>query len=193
MARASGRLRFNADTTSRPLPSPSRKSTTAKAGAARPISASPSETVSQEVTVKPRVSIARDRRSRNGLSSSTIKSERSACSVNSAAVAVNGWSFVAARQYMAWQDGAAKAAQSRPGAAKYRPGNPLRRWLACAFGRLKALARPGDMNHGAVVGKGPVGKGDFCAGALQQRAGDEHAQAKPAALALVVARPPRQV
>src|SRR5882757_4418903 len=94
---------------------------------------------------------------------------------------------------MAWQDGAAKAAQSRPGAAKYRLGNPLRCWLACTFGRLEALARPGDMSHGAVVGKGPVGEGDFCAGALQQRAGDEYAEAKPAALAFIVARPPRQV
>src|SRR5437868_4081168 len=83
MARASGRLRFNADTTSRPLPSPSRKSTTANAGAAFPICAKPSDTLSQEVTEKPRLSIARESRSRNGLSSSTIRSERSAWPVSS--------------------------------------------------------------------------------------------------------------
>src|SRR5215211_8158670 len=94
-----------------------------------------------------------------------------------------------ALKHMAWPDGAAKAAQSRPGAAKYRLGNPLRRWLVCTFDRLKALARPGDMNHSAVIGKDPVGEGDFCAGALQQRAGDEDAEAKPAALAFVIARP----
>jgi hypothetical protein len=83
--------------------------------------------------------MARDSRSRNGLSSSTIRSERSACSVNSAGVAVNGagpswrhdpekWVRFSekimpnknAHKHMAWQDGAAKAAQSRPGAAKYR-------------------------------------------------------------------------
>ena len=52
---------------------------TAKAGADFPICARPSETVSHDVTEKPRLSMARDNRSRNGLSSSTMSSERSDC------------------------------------------------------------------------------------------------------------------
>src|SRR6267154_4777026 len=192
MARASGRLRFSAETTSRPLPSPSRKSTTANAGAARPICASPSDTVSQEVTVKPRVSMARDRRSRNGLSSSTIRSERSACSVNSADVAVKG----ADPSWLVPNIWRGRMALPRPYKVdcprRNTALNVLRRWLVCTFSRLEAVARPGDMNDSAMIGKGPVGKRHFRAGALQQRAGDEHAEAEPAVLAFVVARPPRQ-
>src|ERR1700724_2577201 len=56
IARASGRLRFSAETTSSPLPSPSRKSTTAKAGALLPICASPSLTLSPGGHVKPALS-----------------------------------------------------------------------------------------------------------------------------------------
>src|SRR5215469_6228181 len=77
MARASGRRFFIAEITSRPLPLPSRISTTANAGAAFSTCRRPSPTDSAVVTVKPRSSMARARRCRNDLSSSTIRSERS--------------------------------------------------------------------------------------------------------------------
>src|SRR6516165_3005218 len=77
MARASGRRFLIAEITSRPLPSPSRMSTTANAGAAFSTCRRPSLTDSAVVTAKPRPSIARARRCRNDLSSSTIRSERS--------------------------------------------------------------------------------------------------------------------
>src|SRR5215208_2486443 len=76
-ARESGRRRFSAEITSSPLPSPSRMSTTAKAGEAVSSCISPSATDSAVVTVKPRLSIARASRCRNDLSSSTISSVRS--------------------------------------------------------------------------------------------------------------------
>src|SRR5665213_1879320 len=194
MARASGRLRFSADTTSRPLPSPSRRSTTAKAGAALPICARPSETLSQEVTVKPRVSIARDRRSRNGLSSSTISSERSAWPVSSAmafTVQVPLW-----RTFHIWRD---NTALPRPHQAVQAPVWPLRAVLGFRFGgyfaSLEASAWPGDLNHGAMIRKDPVGEGDLGAGALQQRAGDKYPETEAVMLArgFLRAAPPRQI
>src|SRR5271168_4728339 len=77
MARASGRRFFMAEITSSPLPSPSRMSTTAKAGGAFSTCSRPSATDSAVVTRKPRPSIARARRCKNDLSSSTISSVRS--------------------------------------------------------------------------------------------------------------------
>src|SRR5215469_380221 len=77
MARASGRRFFIAEMTSRLLPLPSLMSTTANTGAAFSIWRRPSLTDSAVVTVKPRPSMARARRCRNDLSSSTIRSERS--------------------------------------------------------------------------------------------------------------------
>src|SRR6516162_2383792 len=77
MARASGRRFFIAEMTSRLLPLPSLMSTTAKTGAAFSTWRRPSPTDSAVVTVKPRPSMARARRCRNDLSSSTIRSERS--------------------------------------------------------------------------------------------------------------------
>src|SRR5262250_3138005 len=77
MPRASGRRCLSAEITSRPLPSARRISTTAKAGAARSTSVRPSATDSAVVTANPRPSMARARRCRNDLSSSTISSVRS--------------------------------------------------------------------------------------------------------------------
>src|ERR1700693_2420911 len=187
MARASGRLRFNADTTSRPLPSPSRKSTTAKAGAARPICARPSVTLSQEVTVKPRVSIARARRSRNGLSSSTISSERSACPVSSA-MAFTIRPILLVGPYSIWRG---SPALPRPHKVDQTPLSTARdaimllgRRFRGGFARLETASRPADLNHGAVIRENPVGEGDLCAGALKQGAGDKDPKTEPAALAL---------
>src|SRR5882757_8874350 len=69
--------------------------------------------------------------------------------------------------------------------------SPLRGGLA----RLEAASRPGDLNHGAMVRKDPVGKGDLCARALQQGAGDKHAETKTTMGALDLSRtaPPRQI
>src|SRR5438445_13897829 len=95
---------------------------------------------------------------------------------------------------MAWQDGAAKTHLKSVGPAapddRNRSGGRFR-----GFVRLEALARPRDMHHGAVIGKGPVAERDFRAGALQQRAGDENTEPEAAmpALVLIRAAPPRQL
>src|SRR5438477_5929604 len=179
MVRASGRLRFSADTTSSPLPSPSRRSTTAKAGAALLICASPSDTVSQDVTAKPRVSIARDRRSRNGLSSSTISSERSARSFSSAMAFKVGFprGCGCRASYRAY---GAAVLHCQGLTARFR----LIRGPGSSFLGLEASTRPGDLHHGAVIGKGPVGERNLGAGAFQQRAGDEHAKTEAGAFAV---------
>src|SRR5438105_5686714 len=183
MARASGRLRFNADTTSSPLPSPSRKSTTANAGAALPICARPSDTVSQAVTVKPRASMARASRSRNGLSSSTIRSERSARSASSAVPVKSGTPLSDIASY-------GVTTRRCQGLLKSLGGR-----LLSGFVGLEALARPGDLHHRTMIRKYPVGERDLCAGPLQQRAGDEHSKPEPLMLALGVSdvATPRQI
>src|SRR5712671_269760 len=193
MARASGRLRFSADTTSSPLPSPSRKSTTANAGGALPIWARPSDTLSQDVTVKPRVSMARDRRSRKGLSSSTIRSERSAWPVSSAMV------FTVWRSLYLILSRYGVTTRRCQGRIKSitpirRPGLALTCGFSSGFTGLETAARPGDLNHGAVIRKGPVGEGNLGAGALEQRAGDEHPETEAAMIALgFVDAPARQI
>src|ERR1051325_9559603 len=75
--RAPGRAVLTALTTSRPLPSPSRRSTTAKAGACAVAAVVPAETLSAVATTKPRRSMARASRWQSGASSSTIRSVRS--------------------------------------------------------------------------------------------------------------------
>jgi hypothetical protein len=68
----------------------------------------------------------------------------------------------------------------------------LRWWFGWYFACLEAAARPGDLNHGAMIWKGPVGKGYLCAGAFQQRAGDKHPETETRAIALgFVGAPPR--
>src|SRR4051794_37974854 len=75
--RAPGRAVLTALTTSRPLPSPSRRSTTAKAGACAVAAVVPAATLSAVETTKPRRSIARASRWQSGASSSTMRSVRS--------------------------------------------------------------------------------------------------------------------
>ena len=48
---------------------------------------------------------------------------------------------------------------------------------------FEAGAGPGDLHHGAVIGKSPVGERYLGAGPFQQGAGDEHAKAKAGAFA----------
>src|SRR5580704_15283461 len=76
--RAAGRAVRSALTTSSPLPSPRRRSTTAKAGGCAVAAAVPVATLSAVETTKPRRSIARASRWHSGASSSTTKSVRSA-------------------------------------------------------------------------------------------------------------------
>src|SRR5579863_6914042 len=68
-------------------------------------------------------------------------------------------------------------------------------WLSGNFTRLETLSRPHELNHRAMLGKGPVGEGDPGAGPLQQGAGDKYPEPEPAMLALgvVAAAPPRQI
>ena len=121
---------------------------------ALPICASPSETLSQEVTVKPRVSIARDRRSRNGLSSSTISSERSEVGQFGDGGQGRFSRGVAVRALQSIWRGSPAAKASQVGSARITV-NPLVRQR---FRGLEAAARPDDLHHGAVIGKGPVGE-----------------------------------
>src|SRR5579863_2841814 len=181
MARASGRLRFKAETTSIPLPSPSRKSTTAKAGAALAIWLRPSATLSQDVTAKPLVSMARARRSRNGLSSSTIRSERSVCPASSGIAFKIKVSLSNKSPTYGGDRGDAKTAGYRFGVkvtASY--------WFCGRFLHLEPATRPNDLHHGAVLRENAVGKRDPRARALEQGAGDEHAKTKATAAALRV-------
>src|SRR5438105_6554413 len=193
MARASGRLRLNADTTSRPLPSPSRKSTTANAGAALPICAKPSDTLSQEVTEKPRLSIARESRSRNGLSSSTIRSERSAWPVSSEMAFTLRYPCARLQTYGVTARRCQDRTKSIGSILKLQPAS------RCAFrqhfAHFEALPRPRDLDHRAMVGKDPVGEGDFGAGSLQQGTRDKHPQPQSAVVSFgfLGATPPRQI
>src|SRR5207249_2813697 len=113
-------------------------------------------------------------------SSSTISSERSARSFSSAMAFKVGFprGCGCRASYRAY--GAAilhcQGPQSR--SACFR----LIRWAGIAFLGLEAGARPGDVHHGAVIGKGPVGERNLGAGAFQQRAGDEHTKTKAGAL-----------
>src|ERR1700755_1419997 len=177
MARASGRLRLSAETTSSPLPSPSRRSPTAKAGALLPICARPSLTLSQEVTSKPRVSMARASRSRNALSSSTIRSERSVIPVSSMVVKMGLDIFCF--KHMARHGGAAKATvaqQKDCGGTPLPVSRALSSWCVGAFTGFEAPARPYDLHHRAMLRENTVRERDRGAGPLQQRAGDEHAK-----------------
>src|SRR5882724_3101249 len=94
---------------------------------------------------------------------------------------------------MAWRRCAAKAVPSR--STVIAVGTALSRWFSSDFTRLESAARPGYVNHGAVIRKGPVAEGNLCAGALKQGSGDEHAEAKAIMLVLrlVGAAPPRQI
>src|SRR5712691_11191438 len=71
----------------------------------------------------------------------------------------------------------------------------LSRWFSSGFTRLEPAARPGYLNHGAVIRKGPVAEGNLCGGAVKQGSGDKHPEAKAIMLVLrlVGAEPPRQI
>src|SRR5512139_163804 len=124
--------------------------------------------------------MARDSRSRNGLSSSTIRSERSVCSFSSA-MAFKVLSSL--QRFNIWR---CSDALPRPSKVGRLYSATQRRGLSyCFFERLdslKTLPRPGDLHHGAVLGEDPIGERHLGAGPFQQRACDEDAEPQPAAL-----------
>src|SRR4029079_883311 len=81
-------------------------------------------------------------------------------------------------EHMAWQFCTAKAPQSR--SVRF---TLIRRSRGALLG-LETGARPGDLNHGAVIGKSPVGKGNLGAGPFQRGTGDEHAKPEAGAVAV---------
>ena len=55
------------------------------------------------------------------------------------------------------------------------------RWQGETFLAFETDPRPHDLHHGAVIGKGAVGKRNLGAGSLQQGSGDEDAKPEPGA------------
>src|SRR5947208_16050900 len=166
MARASGRRFFMAEMTSRPLPSPSRMSTTAKAGAAFSTCKSPSLTDSAVVTIKPRPSMARARRWRNDLSSSTISSERS---LGSELVPA---SFIAipVRSTTPLGNAMIRYLQLRSDSRRLKWG--------CHQRPFKIFPVPGHGDRGAVQRRRLVDERELGAGAFQKRLGDKKAESE---------------
>src|SRR5712675_158839 len=187
MPRASGRRFLSAEMTSSPLPSPSRMSTTAKAGDIFSTWVRPSATVSAVVTVNPRPSMARARRWRNDLSSSTISRERSPWGLASS---VMGATFVETRDTARITDPWYPAQGPRPIAATGRSvatarGQEFTIWRSGpASGRrsdqqpLEIGPAPADPHDRAALRKLPVFQGQCRARALQQGLGDEKAEAE---------------
>jgi len=62
----------------------------------------------------------------------------------------------------AWRCCAAKTAQSRSTVISDR--GRTKSLVRQRFRSLEPAARPGDLNHGAVIGKGPVAEGNLCPG-----------------------------
>src|SRR5258707_2691423 len=82
----------------------------------------------------------------------------------------------------------------RPRAGATQIGTHLRYWFNRDFARFEAAARPGDLNHRAMIRKGPVGKGDLGPGPFQQCAGDKHPETEARVLTLGFIRAaPRQI
>src|SRR5262249_37272021 len=129
----------------------------------------------------PRVSIARAKRLRNSLSSSTISSERSPAPVAAAASVIetpSTWPRLA-RTRVPWD------AAAPPGRAVSRidlgissqvsRGGLL---LRPAQRPLEIVPAPAHPDHGAGLRRRPVGQRQGGAGALQQRFGDEETQSE---------------
>src|SRR5262245_37963290 len=179
MARASGRRFLMAEMTSRPLPSPSRMSTTANAGAAFSTWRRPSLTDSAVVTVNPRPSMARARRCRNDLSSSTIRSELSL------GIALDPASFIAVSNPRTCEPGGHRLfVPSRPRDLQLTRDLQLRSdRFGLKWGRrersFKILPVPGHGNGGAVQRRCLVDQRELGTGSLQKRFSDKEAKPKP--------------
>src|SRR5215204_7103246 len=90
---------------------------------------------------------------------------------------------------------------SRCGSAKpitFKPARDRAYTSNCRFGRgyfagFKALAGPGDVDDGAMIGKYPVSEGNLGAGALKQCPGDKHPETKAAVMGFVRTATPRKI
>src|SRR5262249_52896544 len=121
----------------------------------------------------------------------------SAVPVSSAVMLKSGLEMLLSQTYGV-TCGAAKAAHIKQKSCGGKPllmNDPLSNWPFGGFARFEVASRPYDLHHRAMAGKNPVAEGDRGAGALEQRAGDEHAKPEPAMLArgLVGMRPARQI
>src|SRR5215216_3800855 len=155
--RMSGRAWRSGPTSSRPLPSPSLRSSTANAGG-RAVCASASATEPTAVTMKPRSSSARAMRLRNAASSSAISSVRSLFAVAPAMAGDTG-----RLAPVSWL----MAAPSTSALCSLEDGI----WPAHGYQRAAGRSPAVTESHG-----GP--------GSFQQGLGDEHAQSHVAFLAL---------
>src|SRR5215471_586080 len=178
MARASGRRRLSAEITSRPLPSSSRMSTTAKAGDVVSSWLRPSATDSAVVTVKPRPSMARASRCRNDLSSSTIRSERSL------GIALDPASFIVVSNPRTCQPGCLALFGAVPAIWHLTRDLQLRSdSRGLKWGRrersFKILPVPGHGDGGAVQRRRLIDQRELGPRALQKRLGDKKTEPKP--------------
>src|SRR5438552_6202469 len=160
--RAAGRAARSALTTSSPLPSPRRRSTTAKAGGCAVAAAVPVATLSAVETTKPRRSIARASRWHSGASSSTTSSVRSASDrprsrVASSSVAAGCWGRSLAFIFRSL------VVSCRAGSCGIVPRL-----------RLQIGTIPGNDNMRAAFDE--IVEGQFGAAALQQALRDENAE-----------------
>src|ERR1700722_15767783 len=196
MARASGRRFFIAEITSSPLPSVSRMSTTAKAGAAFSTCRSPSATDSAVATTKPRPSIARARRCKNDLSSSTIRSERSLGIEAGVALVMAIYSVNASNRYSRAADlsGCLSGYAASRGVARQQIVNNQANLVTELSGRDRGLKRgrwgrdqrpleigavPGHVDGGPVERRLLIRERKPGAGTFQEGFGDEEAETEP--------------
>src|SRR5713226_958027 len=164
--RVPGRLRRSALTTSRPLPSARRRSTTAKAGGRSCAVAIPPATLSAVSTTKPRISIAWARRRRSGASSSTMSRRRSDSGSPRNDIAPSSVSVRFMPQPSCWD-----------------------LVLHMQAGRgLDGSAPP--LNDDVRSALGQVGEIDLCASALEQGLRDEDAEPQMLRLAATAHRRP---
>src|SRR5712692_11090402 len=177
MPRASGRRSFSAEITSMPLPSPRRMSTTAKAGGDSCTAAMPAATESAVLTSKPRPSIARARRSRNALSSSTIRRLASTSRPTTPTSDMRHPAPQPVRSPMNLFRGL--FGRNRGAGARIQHGGAyfvfLRRRL-----EFELLPRPAHQHGGALLGMGAIADDEGGTGALEQGLGDEDAEAEAA-------------
>src|ERR1051326_1527819 len=188
MPRASGRRLRSAEITSSPLPSPSRMSTTAKAGDILSTWTRPSATVSAVVTAKPRPSMARASRCRNDLSSSTISSERSgwverASSVIAFAFVGGRCGILARRAHVANQIAHSVYMGSVRQLTYVPASSPGASGCRAHQRPLEIGPPPAHLHHRAALRELAVLQCQRGARALQQRLGDEEAQPQPRVLA----------
>src|SRR5574337_1188145 len=159
--RASGRLAFSARMTSRPLPPPSLRSITAKAGGAASMADSASATVSAVRVKNPRADIPRASRSQNGLSSSTTRSDLSGASTPA----------------LPSSFGLSPESSSMRAPVEHEPTRsetyPL---LLDPSTLLIGGARPNRGDDRSMGGRRGVGEGQRRARPLQKRPGDEKPQ-----------------